>query len=227
MLDDAGLKQVGIIASNELDEHLIASLKDQGAAIDVWGVGTKLVTAWDQPALGGVYKLSAIRRGDERWTPRIKVSEQTAKVTTPGVLGVRRFRRPDGSLAGDMVYDITNDPGPCPTMVDPEDSTRRKTFTSDQTHEDLLVPVFRQGTRVYDVQPLETIRDRAMAGVDELDPTVRRFLNPHGYPVGLERGAHDLRRALVLKARGIPPQDVAPSPEAVAIADAATGEAKE
>lgn len=224
ILDDAGLHSVKIVASNELDEHLIASLKDQGAEIDAWGVGTKLVTAWDQPALGGVYKLSAIRRpGDDRWVPRVKVSEQTAKVTTPGVLGVRRFRRPDGSLAGDMVYDVHQPPSGQPTMVDPTDSTRRKTFSDDQTHEDLLVPVYRAGRLVYDAPSLEESRAAALRGVDELDPTVRRFLNPHGYPVGLERGLHDLRRALVLKARGIAPDEVAPSPEAVAEADAVTG----
>lgn len=221
MLDEAGLTSTRIIASNELDEHLIASLKDQGAAIDVWGVGTKLVTAWDQPALGGVYKLSAIRHPKDRaWTPRIKVSEQTAKVTTPGVLGVRRYRRPDGSLAGDMIYDVEHPPAQCATMVDPTDSTRRKTFSEDQTFEELLVPVFSEGRCVYSSPPLDVIRERAIASVEELDPTIRRFLNPHVYPVGLERGLFDVRRALVLEARGLAPEDVAPSPEAVAQARA-------
>ncbi len=107
ILDDGGFSEARIVASNELDEHLIASLKDQGAAIDVWGVGTKLATSWEQPALGGVYKLSAIRRDGGDWEPRIKLSEQTAKVTTPGVLGVRRYRDESGRLSGDMVYDQT------------------------------------------------------------------------------------------------------------------------
>lgn len=223
MLDEAGLVDVKVVASNELDEHLIASLKDQGAAVDIWGVGTKLATAWDQPALGGVYKLSAIRRpGEDRWLPRIKVSEQTTKVTTPGVPGVRRYRRPDGTLAGDMVYDIHHDPGPCATMVDPADPTRRKRFSEDQTFEDLLVPVFVEGRLVYEKPSLVSIRERAIAGVEELDPTVRRFLNPHVYPVGLERGLHDLRTALVLKARGIAPSEAGPSAEALAEAEAAS-----
>ncbi len=224
ILDAAGFGEAQVVASNELDEHLIASLKDQGAAIDVWGVGTKLVTAWDQPALGGVYKLSAIRRpGDESWVPRVKLSEQTAKVTTPGVLGVRRFTRPDGSLAGDMIYDVDHPPA-CDgaTMVDPADSTRRKTFTAEQACTELLVPVFSGGKRVYTPPALDEARARAIAGVDSLDPTVRRFLNPHTYPVGLERGLHDLRRALVLKARGIAPEDASPSAEAIAQADAAS-----
>ena len=112
ILDEGGFTDARIVASNELDEHLIASLKDQGAAIDVWGVGTKLATSWGQPALGGVYKLSAIRRDGGDWEPRIKLSEQTAKVTTPGVLGVRRYRDDSGRLAGDMVYDQSAEPGP-------------------------------------------------------------------------------------------------------------------
>lgn len=220
ILDEGGFPDAKVIASNELDEHLIASLKDQGAAVDAWGVGTKLVTAWDQPALGGVYKLSAIKRpGEERWIPRIKVSEQTAKVTTPGVLGVRRYRRPDGSLAGDMIYDVHSGVGCDAVMVDPSDSTRRKAFSPDQTCEELLVPVFESGVRVYQPPALSDSRDRAMTGVAELDPTIRRFLNPHVYPVGLERGLHDLRTALILKARGIPVEEAAPRPEAVARAD--------
>lgn len=217
ILDEAGLADTKVIASNELDEHLIASLKDQGAAVDVWGVGTKLATAWDQPALGGVYKLSAIRRpGEARWTPRIKVSEQTAKVTTPGVLAVRRFRRPDGSLAGDMVYDVESGPGCQAVMVDPADPTRRKAFGAEHTCEELLVDVFASGELVYDVPSIAESRERAIRGVDELDPTIRRFLNPHIYPVGLERGLNDLRTALVLEARGIAVEEAVPGPEAIA-----------
>lgn len=222
ILDAHGFESTKVIASNELDEHLVASLRDQGAAIDSWGIGTKLVTGWDQPALGGVYKLSAIKRpGDDRWAPRVKVSEQTAKMTIPGVLGVRRYRRPDGSLAGDMVYDINRAPGSGAVMVDPLDQTRRKTFSEDQTFEDLLVPVFRDGRKVCDCPPLVEVRSRTLAGIAELDPTTKRFLNPHPYPVGLERSVHDLRTALVLRARGIEPDQAVPSPEAFAAADAA------
>lgn len=217
ILDEAGFTDTLIVASNELDEHLIASLKEQGARVDVWGVGTKLVTAWDQPALGGVYKLSAIRRpGSDQWIPRIKLSEQTAKVTTPGVLGVRRYRRADGSLAGDMVYDIHNEPEGETIMVDPADPTRRKTFTPDQAPEELLVPIFQRGRKVYEPPHLSESRERAMREVEGLDPTVRRFLNPHEYPVGLERGLNDLRTALVLKARGIPVEEALPSADAIA-----------
>src|SRR6266849_1713418 len=104
ILDEAGFKDAVIVASNDLDEHIIESLKLQGATINVWGVGTKLVTAYDQPALGGVYKLSAIRKTDGSWEHKVKLSEQTAKVTNPGVLQVRRFQE-GKEFIGDAIYD--------------------------------------------------------------------------------------------------------------------------
>lgn len=203
ILDEGGFGDARIVASNELDEHLITSLKNQGAAIDVWGVGTKLATSWDQPALGGVYKLSAIRRPGEGWTPRIKLSEQTSKVTTPGVLGVRRYRDDFGRLAGDMVYDESSIVGPAAVMVDPADSNRRKAFSATDSFTELLVPVFRGGSSVYSVPPIEEVREHCLSSVRELDASITRFLNPHSYPVGLEQGLSDLRTALVLRARGL------------------------
>jgi nicotinate phosphoribosyltransferase len=203
ILDEGGFPNAVIVASNELDEHLIASLRDQGAAIDVWGVGTKLATSWDQPALGGVYKLSAIRRAGGAWEPRIKLSEQTAKVTTPGVQGVRRYRDSAGKLAGDMVYDEASVPSGPAVMVDPSDATRRKSFSERDTFSELLVPVIRNGERVYERPPIEEIRARALASVGELDPSITRFLNPHTYPVGLEQGLSELRAAIVRTARGL------------------------
>src|SRR5205085_10918877 len=85
-------------------EHLIASLKDQGARIDVWGVGTRLITAYDQPALGGVYKLMAMKPKGGAWLHKIKLSEQVVKISTPGILQVRRFAV-DGQMGGDMIWD--------------------------------------------------------------------------------------------------------------------------
>ena len=104
ILDEAGFPNAVILASNDLDENIIASLKDQGAKIDAWGVGTRLVTAHDDPALGGVYKLSAIRRPGGPWEPKMKLSEQAVKISNPGVLQVRRYRR-DGECAGDVIFD--------------------------------------------------------------------------------------------------------------------------
>lgn len=210
ILDEAGLGDARIVASNELDEHLIGSLKDQGAAVDVWGVGTKLVTADGQGALGGVYKLSAVRQAGGEWEPRVKVSEQTAKVTTPGVLGVRRYVG-DGSAPGaggsrplaDMVYDVNDPPAPDreAVMIDPADPTRRKRFAADAPYEELLVPAVRAGERVYDSPTLDEIAERARVQLGALDPSQRRFLNPHTYPVGLERGVHGVRTRLIMRAR--------------------------
>lgn len=203
ILDQGGFPDARIVASNELDETLIVSLKDQGAPIDVWGVGTKLATAWDQPALGGVYKLSAIREPAGSWTPRIKLSEQTAKVTTPGVQAVRRYRRPDGSLDGDMIYDVYAPPAKECVIVDPADPTRRKCFAAEDVYDELLVPVVRGGKSVYEAPSLSEVRARALAEVGSLDASLKRFLNPHSYPVGLERGLNEVRTELVLGARGL------------------------
>ncbi len=204
ILDEGGFADAIVMASNELDEHVITSLKEQGAPIDAWGVGTHLATGWDQPALGGVYKLSAVREPGGDWQPRLKLTEQTAKVSTPGLLGVSRFTRPDGSLAGDMVYDTLRPPAEAEQlMIDPADATRRKRFDGGQKHEELLAPVFRQGRLVYEAPPLAEVRERAVDAVAGLDPAYKRLLNPHRYPVGLEAGLHELRTRLILDLRGM------------------------
>jgi nicotinate phosphoribosyltransferase len=209
MLDDAGFLNVTITASNELDEHLIASLKDQGARIDVWGVGTRLITAYDQPALGGVYKLTAVRPKGGAWQHKIKLSEQVVKISTPGMLQVRRF---DG---GDMIWDELSvgaaalgsaaRPGagaPTLTIVDPADMTRRKTFDRTSAYTDLLVPIYRGGKRVYDPPPLDEIRARREEQLARFHAGIKRFENPHSYPVGLEQTLFDLKTRLILEARG-------------------------
>ncbi|MGD1085320.1 MAG: nicotinate phosphoribosyltransferase [Verrucomicrobiota bacterium] len=201
ILDAAGFKDAAIVASNDLNEHLIASLKQQGAAVDTWGVGTMLVTAYDQPALGGVYKLSAIRNPDGAWEHKIKLSEQTAKVTNPGVLQVRRFRDRK-EFVGDAIYDETR---PMPgriTIVDPADPTRRKHFSPATRHEDLLVPVLRRGKLVYDLPTLDAIRARAQRQLAMLHPGIKRFDNPHQYPAGLELTLHEFKTELILRAKG-------------------------
>lgn len=203
ILDEGGFPDAVIMASNELDEHVIESLKDQGAPIGVWGVGTHLATGWDQPALGGVYKLSAVRGASGAWQPKVKVTEQTAKTSTPGLLGVRRYFHDDGTLDGDMVYDAEHAPSSAEaTMISPTDVTKRKHFGAGRRYEELLVPVFRGGEQVCDLPDLAAVRERAIAQVAALDPARKRFLNPHTYPVGLEAGLHELRTRLILEARG-------------------------
>lgn len=201
ILDAAGFKDAAIIGSNDLDEHLITSLKQQGAAINVWGVGTMLVTAYDQPALGGVYKLSVIRKPDGSWEHKIKLSEQTAKITNPGVLQVRRFRNGKG-FTGDAIYDESRPLPDRVTIVDPVDATRRKHFPPDTPHEDLLVPIFRRGKLVYKPPPLDSIRTRAQKQLAMLHPGIKRFANPHQYPAGLELTLHEFKTELILKAKG-------------------------
>lgn len=204
ILDEAGLQDTSILATNDLDEQIIQSLKTQGATINIWGVGTRLATAYDQPALGGIYKLGAIRGEDGAWIYKVKLSEQSAKISTPGVLQVRRFRA-GHEFIGDAIF---NEPAAPPagqplTMIDPTDMTRRKTFPPNAEHEDLLVPIFRQGKLVYRPPPLAEIQKRTREQLSHLHPGIKRFINPHRYPVGLERALYDLRTRLILEARGM------------------------
>ena len=206
LLDAAGFENTVIVASNDLDEVIINSLKQQGAKIDVWGVGTKLVTAFDQPALGGVYKLAALQNESKEsaaspWIYKMKLSEQAVKTSTPGIQQVRRFRDERGFIAY-MIYnldDLNDTAGSI--MIDPLDFTKRRRFRADQPHEDLLVPVFKQGTCVYALPDIHAVRARVQTQLAELHPGVKRFVNPHTYPVGLERSLHELKTELILQLR--------------------------
>ncbi len=203
ILDEGGFPNAAIVASNDLDETIIASLKDQqGAKISIWGVGTKLVTAYDQPALGGVYKLSAQRDDAGAWQYKLKLSEQTAKISIPGILNVRRYRQDEQNIA-DAIFDETIGITEPTTIVDPTDPTRRRAIEAETPHEDLLVPIFRAGKLVYDIPDLRAVQSRTHRQISQFHPGVMRFINPHAYPAGLERKLFDLRMELILKARGI------------------------
>ena len=200
MLDEAGFRNARILASNELDEHLVASLKEQGARISGWGVGTRLVAGHPDAALGGVYKLTAVRRPGEAWRPKVKLSEQPIKTSIPGVLQARRFFG-DAEAVADVIYEEGIPPAGPVTMVDPLDPTRRRTLPAGTTSRDLLLPIFRAGRRVYDPPPLTEVRRLAADELSRFHSGVKRFVNPHRYPVGLERGLHDLRTRLIVEAR--------------------------
>jgi nicotinate phosphoribosyltransferase len=202
ILDEHDFPDAAIVASNDLDEGIIESLIDQGATVAVWGVGTRLVTGHDQPALGGVYKLTALRNGRGEWDYKVKLSEQSVKTTTPGILQVRRFRTESGFLA-DMIYDQGLGVSDPPCVVDVLDPTRRKVVPPEAQFEDLLVPVIRGGEPVYAGPPLPDVQERVRAQLGSLHRGVRRFLNPHSYPAGLEKGLHDYKMRLVLDARGL------------------------
>jgi nicotinate phosphoribosyltransferase len=201
ILDEAGFPKAVIVASNDLDEHIIASLKEQGARVNVWGVGTKLITAYDNPALGGVYKLGAIRSHEGHWAYKVKLSEQTAKISNPGIQQVRRFRT-DKEFIGDGIYDLETWAAGTFTIVDPLDLTRRKRVAPETAFEDLLVPIFRKGELVYQTPALADMRQRALTQLELFHAGVKRLVNPHDYPVGLELGLHELKTRLILQARG-------------------------
>ena len=205
MLDEAGLQDCGIVLSNDLDEYTIQSILDEGAPVSSWGVGTKLACAFDQPTLGGVYKLSATRApGQAEWVDRLKISESAAKLTVPGVLDVRRYYNDDGTIAGDMVFDVNAGVDERQVIVDPLDSMRRKKLAGKRFCT-TLEPLARNGQVVLDAggrSAMEAQR-RCREGLACLDESQKRMLNPHTYPVGLEYGLCERRRALVGKLRGI------------------------
>jgi nicotinate phosphoribosyltransferase len=208
LLDASGLPKVRIVASNDLEENLITSLRQQGARIDTWAVGTQLVTAYNQPALGGVYKLAALRTADgQDWDFTLKLSEQQAKTSIPGILQVRRYLGEQGQPRADMIYNVAA-PTPlpdAPTIIDPADLTRRRPVHAGAPFRDLLSPVLRQGRLVQPLPTLDKSKENARKEVANLDTSIRRFLNPHVYPVGLEQGLHEFRTQLMLEKRPVRP----------------------
>ena len=199
ILDDTGFPNARIVGSSDLDEHLITQLKAQGSTIDVWGVGTKLVTAYDQPALGGVYKLTAIRAPDGSWQDRIKLSEETVKVTNPDIPQVRRYHTQKGFLCDVMYGKEANLTDGC-TMVDMTDTTTRRRIPADTAFSDLLAPVFRQGRVVYDSPSLTHIRQRTQEQLAKLPGEITRLNRPGQYPVGLEESLYERKVQLIRQA---------------------------
>ena len=207
MLDEAGFTDTKIVASNDLDEQTIASLRAQGARIDIWGVGTRLDTCYDQPALGSIYKLSAICDPAGGWRYPVKLSDHSSKISIPGVLAVRRFVDSTGRFRADMVYD---EDLPAPpdgdVIVDPADSLHMRAIETDWHAVELVAPAMRHGARVAPAPALDEVRARAKAQIAGLHPATRRLLNPHTYPVGLEMQLHERRTALVLERRRLQPR---------------------
>jgi len=199
LLDEAGFPKARIVASNDLDENLIGSIQEQGSKIDVWGVGTKLVTAYDQPALGGVYKLGAARDEKGVWRESIKLSEQPIKISNPGVLQVRRLRQA-GELVGDVIYDSEHGCAEQCALHDIEDPLKAPIIPVHDNQEDLLVTVMDRGT-VRPLPSLEAARARAAAELGSLSMRTKRFLNPQPYPVGLDAHVHKRKQELILAAR--------------------------
>nr|WP_194775950.1 nicotinate phosphoribosyltransferase [Pararhodonellum marinum] len=202
LLDEAGFPNAKIVASNDLDEHILTSLKLQEASIDVWGIGTKLVTAYDQPALGAVYKLAAIRNEDGLWEPKVKLSQQSIKINIPGLQKIRRFVN-NGKALADMIY-LENEylPDDRLVIIDPNDPTKRKKInTYGIESEDILKSIFVAGEKRYQRPDIHDIRKRTFQQLDQFDKAHKRLVNPHIYPVGLEESLYHLRTDLVLRAK--------------------------
>ncbi|MFW5966008.1 MAG: nicotinate phosphoribosyltransferase [Persicimonas sp.] len=193
MLDEAGLEYVKIAASNQLDEHVIKSLLDQGAPIDVFGVGTSLVTSYDCPALDGVYKLSLV---DDQ--PRVKISENRTKVNLPGIKRVVRLVDDQGYFYGDCV--ALADQDELGRMIHPFDDTK-SLDTSAYDAEELLRPVFRNGEVVVDRTEASEAAAYAQKRLAQLPDEHQRFANPHIYKVGLSEELYALRERVLDEAR--------------------------
>ena len=203
MLDAAGLTDCKIVASNSLDEYIIRDLLLQGAQIDSFGVGERLITSKSEPVFGGVYKLAAVEDKDGHIIPKIKISENASKITNPHFKKVYRlFEKESGKAIGDLIclHDEVLDESQPLELFHPEETWKRKTIT-DFTAEPLLVPIFRAGKRVYDSPSIEEIRAYCQAQIDRQWDEVKRFENPHTYYVDLSQKLWDIKQAL-LKSSG-------------------------
>ena len=201
MLDAAGWETCTISASNSLDEELIRDLLLQGAKIDCFGVGERLITARSEPVFGGVYKLVAVESRDGTVVPKIKISENVTKITTPHFKKLYRFYGNDtGKAIADYltVYDETVDDSRPLTIFDP-DATWKKKQVYNFTAKELQTPVFQDGRLVYELPELEKIRAYCLAQVDTLWEEVKRFDNPHRYYVDLSQKLWDIKHGLLEK----------------------------
>ncbi len=225
MLDEAGFSDAKIVCSGDLDEFAIAEMKQRGAKIDMWGVGTKLTTGQPDAALGGIYKLGAVRRPGGQWQYRIKLSDEPAKTSYPGLLQVRRFCQPNGRFIADAIYESDHAPSERCVIVDLE-TNEQQTITSDARalislgeavgfprddngvpysrlaqFTELLVPIFRGGRLVYQLPSIERSRERARAQLSCAPREILRLENATRYKVGLEQSLHDLRSTLISRVK--------------------------
>ena len=199
MLDEAGYTECKIVVSNSLDEVLIRDLMLQGARIDSFGVGERLITAKSNPVFGGVYKLVAVEK-DGRIIPKIKISENPEKITNPHFKKVYRiFDNETGTAVADQlcVYDETIDESEPLELFDPVQVWKTKTVTNF-TAKELLVPIFKGGECVYECPTIHEIRDYCKEQIMTLWDEVKRFENPHKYYVDLSRKLWDIKHGLLM-----------------------------
>ncbi|MEG2624905.1 MAG: nicotinate phosphoribosyltransferase [Christensenella sp.] len=198
MLDDAGFPNARVFASSDLDEYTIADLKQQGATIDVWGVGTRLITGYDHPALGGVYKLSAVTEKGQV-VSKLKVSENVWKITNPGVKKiVRIYSKEDNMAIADLImleWEQIDTTKPL-TIFDPIETWKKMTIT-DYEIKELLVPVFVGGKQVYQSPTLKEIQEYAARDMATFWDEFKRIKRPHLYKVDLSDELYNLKKKLL------------------------------
>ncbi len=197
LMDAAGLESAAIVASNDLDEHSIHRLKASGARINVWGVGTKLATAYDQPALGGVYKLSALKSEDKSWDYKLKLSNDQIKVSNPGLLQVLRYTR-EGEMIGDLIYHE-----PLGHTAEKISSFYGASVALEGAEaEVLLKPVIQQGHRIIRLPELEASKQLVADQLAILPEKYQRFIGAASYPVGLDPQLAQMKQDLIKKFQG-------------------------
>ncbi len=203
MLDDAGYPNAIICASGDLDEYLITSLKNQGAAIDLWGVGTKLITSADMPALGGVYKLSALYPKEGGEIPKIKLSDNTVKITNPAFKDIYRiYDKATGKAEADLIVvrgETIDETKPL-TIFHPTETWKRTTFT-EYTVRPLTVPIIQNGQAVYAFPKLSKICEYAEQEKGTFWDEYKRLDNPHVYKVDLSQKLYDIKTKLISEIR--------------------------
>ena len=196
MLDEAGHSDCLIFATNDLDEDILLALNSQEAKIDVYGIGTKLITSYNNASLGGVYKLCALEE-DGNLVPKIKVSNSHEKTTNPGVKKIVRIFK-DGMAQADLICleDETFDTSKPLTVFHPEQTWKKTTFT-DYELKELMVPIFKDGKLVYDMPSLKEICQREDESIASFFPEYRRVVNTQEYKVDLSQKLWDLKRELL------------------------------
>ena len=201
MLDDAGFPDASICASNDLDEYLLHDLKIQGAAINSWGVGTNLITSKDCPSFGGVYKLAAIMDQDGNFIPKIKISENTEKITNPGNKTIYRiYDKETGKMKADLIcftgesYDTSEDL----LLFDPIDTWKKtKLAGGSYTMREIMIPVFRKGECIYQSPSVSEIACYCRQEKDTLWDETKRLFYPHKVHVDLSQKLYDVKQALL------------------------------
>ena len=187
MMTEAGFDNPLIVASNDLDEDIMADLKRQGAKVNAWGVGTHLITSWDSPAMSGVYKLVALRE-EGKWQPRMKISSNIEKATDPGRKRLARYFGADGQPVGDVIYEADEVPLKPGAAVIGRSRSRphlRRRIRDTTRTEDLFETIFEKGRRVGDPEPIAAIRQRALDQIARLPDEFKRLRNPEVYRVML------------------------------------------